>query len=107
MLATWLRRAALAVLAAFLLGGAAALAVVGLGWRQYRAHERDIVEKMDRYWLNLTQPGREEYLLESDEVFVVPYMASKLSVEAVPTRILDVQGRLITEFSTERGQYVR
>jgi 1A family penicillin-binding protein len=107
MLATWLRRAALAALAASLLAGAGALAVVGLGWRQYHAHERDIVEKMDRYWLNLTQPGREQYLLESDEVFVVPYMASKLSVEAVPTRILDIQGRLITEFSTERGQYVR
>jgi 1A family penicillin-binding protein len=107
MLATWLRRAALLVLACSLAASPGATAPVGLAWRQYKSHERDIVEKMDRYWLNLTQPGREEYLLEDDEVFVVPYMASKLSVEALPTRILDAQDRVITEFSVEKGQYVR
>lgn len=107
MLATWPRRAALLLLALALLGGAGAAALLGLAYSRYKSHERDIVEKMDRYWLNLTQPGREEYLLESDEVFVVPYMASKLSVAAAPTRILDAQDRVITEFSVERGQYVR
>ena len=107
MLATWLRRAA----AAAALGGAAlalgAGALVGAGWLQYRRLESDIVGKMDRYFLNLTVPGREEYLLAEDETFEVPYMASKLSVSAAPTRILDAQDRLIAEFSVERGQYVR
>ncbi|MDX6770789.1 MAG: transglycosylase domain-containing protein [Elusimicrobiota bacterium] len=107
MLAAWARRAVIA-LSGLALAGAAALAVLtGRAWSRYRTHERAIVEKMDRYWLNLTVPGREEYLLESDEVFVVPYMASKLSVDAVPTRILDASDRLIAEFSTERGLYAR
>lgn len=100
MFATWLKRLALAALALAVAGAAGAAVVLGLAWRQYRAREHDIVEKMDRYWLNLTTPGREEYLLESDEVFVVPYMASKLSIEAVPTKILDAQDRVIAEFST-------
>ncbi len=103
----WLRRAAFSALALGLAAGAGLAGLTGLAYRRYRAHERDIVEKMDRYWLNLTLPGREEYLLETDEVFVVPYMASKLSIDAVPTRILDAQDRLIAEFSTEKGQYVR
>lgn len=107
MVRTWLRRLALAALAFGALGAAGAALFVGLTWRQFRQREHDIVEKMDRYWLNLTVPGREEYLLESDEVFVVPYMASRLSIDAVPTRILDAQDRVIAEFSTEKGQYVR
>lgn len=87
---------------------AAALAVMILaGWWRYHVNEHAIVEKMDQYYLNLTVPGREEYLLESDEVFEVPYMASKLAVAATPTRILDAKDRLIAEFSVEKGQYVR
>ena len=39
------------------------------GWWRYHTLERGIVEKMDQYYLNLTVPGREEYLLEGDEVF--------------------------------------
>ncbi|MBI3565694.1 MAG: transglycosylase domain-containing protein, partial [Elusimicrobia bacterium] len=46
-------------------------------------------------------------LLDTDEVFEVPYMASKLSVSAAPTRILDAKDRVIAEFSVEKGQYVR
>lgn len=92
---------------------AAALAALGLalitlrGWWTYRRMEPVIVEKMDQYWLNLTQPGREEYLLGEDEVFEVPYMASKFAVAAEPTRIFDAQDRLIGEFSAEKGVYVR
>ncbi|MDE2144040.1 MAG: PBP1A family penicillin-binding protein [Elusimicrobia bacterium] len=87
---------------------ASALAVMILaGWWRYHDNEHKIVEKMDQYYLNLTVPGREEYLLESDEVFEVPYMASKLAVAATPTRILDSKDRLIAEFSVEKGQYVR
>lgn len=107
MVRLWLRRAFLALLLLAAAGAAGLAAMAGLAWRQYRLRERDIVEKMDRYWLNLTVPGREEYLLESDEVFVVPYMASRLSVAAVPTRILDARERLIAEFSTEKGLYAR
>ncbi|MBI3563730.1 MAG: transglycosylase domain-containing protein, partial [Elusimicrobia bacterium] len=81
--------------------------MVASGWWRYRTSEADILQKMDHYYLDLTVPGREEYLLDSDEVFEVPYMASKLSVSAVPTRILDAKDRLIAEFSVEKGQFVR
>lgn len=97
------------LLAAATLIAAAALglsAFVGRGWWTYRRLERSIVQKMDQYYLTLSSPGREEYLLESDEVFEVPYMASKLSVAAVPTRIYDLNDRLMGEFSTEKGLYV-
>jgi penicillin-binding protein 1A len=57
--------------------------------------------------LNFTVSGREEYLLESDEIFEVPYMTSKFSQAATPTRILDAQDKLIAEFSVEKGQYLR
>jgi penicillin-binding protein 1A len=107
MRATWLKRLALAVLA----GGLACAAVLGgmvlAGWWRFHKYERTIVERMDQYYLNVTVPGREAYLLEDDEVFEVPYMASKLSVSAVPTRILDAKDRLIAEFSVDKGQYVR
>jgi penicillin-binding protein 1A len=102
-----LKRLALAVLAGGILAAAAAGAMVLSGWWRYRTLERSIVEKMDQYYLNLTVPGREEYLLGSDELFEIPYMASKLSVAAVPTRILDAKDRVIAEFSVEKGQYVR
>ncbi|HEX4048629.1 MAG TPA: biosynthetic peptidoglycan transglycosylase, partial [Elusimicrobiota bacterium] len=107
MLALWLKRSALALLAAGLLLGAVAGSMVFSGWWRYHTLERSIVEKMDQYYLNLTVPGREEYLLESDETFEVPYMASKMAAAAEPTRILDAKDRLIAEFSVEKGQYVR
>src|SRR5271170_2898829 len=107
MRVVWLKRLGLAILAGGILAGVAAGVMVLAGWWRYHSLERSIVEKMDQYYLNLTVPGREEYLLESDEVFQVPYMASALSVAAVPTRILDVKDRLIAEFSVEKGQYVR
>ena len=107
MIAVLLRRAAWTLLAGLSLAGLAVAGMVGSGWWRYKTHERAIVEKMDQYYLNLTVPGREEYLLEGDEVFEVPYMASKLSVAAVPTRILDAKDRLIAEFSVEKGQYAR
>ena len=97
----------ISALGAALLGAAAAGAMVFAGWWRYHGNEHAIVEKMDQYYLNLTVPGREQYLLESDETFEVPYMASKLSVAATPTRILDAKDRLIAEFSVEKGQYVR
>src|SRR3989338_1145476 len=107
MLRTWLRRGFIAAAAAVF----AAVAVVGgmvlSGWWRYHQLERSIIEKMDAYYLNLTVPGREEYLLAEDEAFEVPYMASTLSVAAAPTRILDAKDRLIAEFSVEKGQYVR
>ena len=102
-----MKRLALAGLVGALLAAGAAGAMVLAGWCRYRTLERSIVEKMDQYYLNLTAPGREEYLLEGDEVFEVPYMASTLSVAAVPTRILDAQDRLIAEFAVDKGQYVR
>src|SRR5208282_4026633 len=107
MRAPWLKRSALAILAGGFLAVAAAGTMLFAGWWRYHALERSIVEKMDQYYLNLTVPGREQYLLEGDEVFEVPYMASKMSVAAVPTRILDAKDRLIAEFSVEKGQYVR
>jgi penicillin-binding protein 1A len=90
-----------------LLGPLAALAFVGWGWWTYKRSEVQIVGKMDQYYLTVTSPGHERYLLESDETFEIPYMASKLSVEAVPTRILDLNDRVIGEFSVEKGLYVR
>ncbi len=77
------------------------------GWWTFHHLQKSIVEKMDRYYLDLSTPGREEYLLENDEVFEVPYMASKLSIEAAPSRIYDASGRLIGEFSRERALYAR
>src|SRR5581483_765230 len=69
--------------------------------------EPQIVGKMDQYWLNLSEPGREQYLLGEDEVFEVPYMASKFAVQAEPTRIFDARDRLLGEFVSEKGVYVR
>ncbi|MBI5211051.1 MAG: PBP1A family penicillin-binding protein [Elusimicrobia bacterium] len=77
------------------------------GWASYLRLEKSIVAKMDQYFLTLANPGREEYLLEDDEVFEVPYMASKLALAAEPTRIYDAEGRLIGEFSSEKGIYAR
>lgn len=107
MRAVWLKRLALAILVGGFLAAGAAGVMIFAGWWRYHSLERSIVEKMDQYYLNLTVPGREQYLLEGDEVFEVPYMASKMSVAAVPTRILDAKDRLIAEFSVEKGQYVR
>ncbi len=107
MRGTWLKRSALAILVGGIFTAAAGGVMVLAGWWRYHSLERAIVEKMDAYYLNLTVPGREEYLLEGDEVFEVPYMASKMSIAAVPTRILDAKDRLIAEFSVEKGQYVR
>jgi penicillin-binding protein 1A len=61
---------------------------------------------MDQYWLTITSSNHDQYLLENDETFVVPYMASKLSVAPVPTRIYDANEKIIGEFSIEKGQYV-
>ncbi len=107
MVRTWIRRAVLAAAAAVLAAGAVVGGMTASAWWRYRELERSIVDKMDAYYLNLTVPGREEYLLAEDESFVVPYMASTLSVAAAPTRILDAKERLIAEFSVEKGQYVR
>ncbi len=107
MLRVWIRRALLAAAAAVFAGGAVVGGMFLSGWWRYYQLERSIIEKMDAYYLNLTVPGREEYLLAEDEAFEVPYMASKLSIAAAPTRILDAKDRLIAEFSVEKGQYVR
>ena len=103
----WIRRALLSSAAAVFSVGFVAGGMFLSGWRRYHRLESSIIEKMDAYYLNLTVAGREEYLLSEDEVFEVPYMASKLSVAAAPTRILDAKDRLIAEFSVEKGQYVR
>jgi 1A family penicillin-binding protein len=100
-------RTLLALLAAALLAPVVAAGMFLYGWWTYHRLERSIVEKMDQYYLNITTPNREEYLLEGDEVFEVPYMASRLSVEAIPSRIYDASGRLIGEFSSEKALYVR
>ena len=107
MLRVWIRRAFLAAAAAVFVAGAVVGGMFLSGWWRYHQLESSIIEKMDSYYLNLTVPGREEYLLSEDETFEVPYMASKLSVAAAPTRILDAKDRLIAEFSVEKGQYVR
>ena len=107
MRSPWPRRLALVLSAAVLCAACGAGGMVLAGWWRYHLLERSIIEKMDQYYLNLTVPGREEYLLEGDEVFEVPYMASKLSVAAIPTRILDANDRLIAEFSVEKGQTMR
>jgi 1A family penicillin-binding protein len=72
----------------------------------FKQLESSVTQKMDQYWLTITSPGREEYLLGDDEQFEVPYMASRLSVSAQPTRILDASDRLIGEFASEKGLYV-
>ncbi|MEE8424821.1 MAG: biosynthetic peptidoglycan transglycosylase, partial [Elusimicrobiota bacterium] len=101
-------RKALLILAAVGLAALCAPAVILLsGWMRFERLERQIVEKMDQYYLTITTPGREEYLLSGDEVFEVPYMASTLSVAAEPTRIYDRKGKLIGEYVAERSLYVR
>ncbi len=107
MVQVWIRRSLLAALAVMIASGAGVGGMFLSGWWRYHQLENSIIEKMDAYYLNLTVPGREEYLLSDDEAFEVPYMASKLSVAASPTRILDAKDRLIAEFSVEKGQYVR
>ena len=92
---------------AALLAPLLAAGVLLQGWWNFRSREADITRKMDQYWLAVTASGPEEYLLEEDEVFEVPYMASRLSMAAAPTRILDAKGRLIGEFASEKGLYVR
>ena len=103
----WIQRAFLVVAAAAFAAGIVVGGMSLSGWWRYHQLEAAIIEKMDAYYLNLTVPGREEYLLSEDEAFEVPYMASKLAVAAAPTRILDAKDRLIAEFSVEKGQYVR
>jgi len=100
-------RTLLALLGAALLAPLAAAAMLFHGYWTYHRLEKSVVEKMDQYYLNVTTFGREDYLLEGDEVFEVPYMASRLSVDALPTRIFDAADRLIGEFSSEKALYVR
>ena len=95
------------LLGASLLALSVPVAVVLPAWLKFKRLETTIVDKMDQYYLNITTPGREEYLLAKDEVFEIPYMASKLSVEAEPTRLYDRHGELIGEFLEARGVYVR
>ena len=102
-----LKKAFYLFLALGLAAAGAPLSVLIGGYLKFRNLENSIVEKMDQYYLTITTPGREEYLLADDEVFDVPYMASRLSVEALPTRIYDRKDRLIGEFLEARGQYVR
>ena len=70
MLRVWIRRALLAAAAAGLSLGAVVAAMFLSGWWRYHQLESSIIEKMDAYYLNLTVPGREEYLLSDDEAFV-------------------------------------
>ncbi len=102
-----LRKALLLLAAAALAALGAPVVIVISGWMRFERLERQIVEKMDQYYLNITTPGRGEYLLSDDEVFEVPYMASTLSVAAEPTRIYDRHGQLIGEYVAERSLYVR
>ncbi|HAH05061.1 MAG TPA: hypothetical protein DCM05_00825 [Elusimicrobia bacterium] len=88
---------------------ALALAVGGLAltvWLRYRSMERSLSEKLDQYWLSIASPGREAYLLSDDELFEVPYLASTLSAQALPTRLYDLEDRLIGEYISEKGVYV-
>ena len=80
--------------------------MLGYAYWTYKSLEKSVIEKMDQYYLTITSPGHEEYLLAGDEVFEVPYMASTLSVDAQPTRIYDASDRLIGEFASEKGVYV-
>ena len=80
MLLTVFRRALLTAAAAVFIAGVVVGGMFLSGWLRYHQLEHSIIEKMDAYYLNLTVPGREEYLLSEDEAFEVPYMASKLSV---------------------------
>lgn len=104
---SWLKRSARAALTVALSVCAGLGWMFLAGWWRYHRLEGAIAEKTDHYYLNMTVPGREEYLLESDEIFEIPYMASKLSVAAAPTRILDAKDRLIAEFAVEKGEAVR
>ena len=99
-------KALLTVVLLVALGPLLVLWSVGRGFWSYHHREREIVERLDQYYLTVTSPGHERYLLENDETFEVPYLASKLSVEAQPTKILDLNDRLIGEFSIEKGLYV-
>ncbi|MFA6094057.1 MAG: PBP1A family penicillin-binding protein [Elusimicrobiota bacterium] len=95
------------VLLPFLAAALITLAIIGWGYYSYKKNETSIIRKMDQYFLAITQPDREEYRLEGDEVFEVPYMASRLTQDAAPTRIYDRTGRLIGEFSSAQGLYVQ
>ncbi|MBI3549989.1 MAG: PBP1A family penicillin-binding protein [Elusimicrobia bacterium] len=102
----------LAAMAGLVFLGAALAAAAGAGlfaagWLRYKRLERSIVAKMDQYYLDITTPDREEYLLADDEIFEVPYMASKLSVQSEPTRIYDARDRVIGEYVADKGLYVR
>jgi penicillin-binding protein 1A len=85
------------------LAGLAAAGFVAVGYWNFHSREKEIIARMDQYYLSLTRPARDEYLLESDETFEVPYMASKLSVAAEPTRFYDAQDKLLGEFASEKG----
>ena len=100
-------KAFLAGVLACLVAALGAAAFVFHGWWTFHENERSIVERMDQYYLSLTAPAREQYLLPDDETFEVPYMASKLSVAAEPTRIYDANERLMGEFSVDKAQVVR
>jgi len=106
-----LRRSQGSILVALVWAAALALGACVLffayGWLEYRWLEKSVVEKMDQYYLDVSEPGREQYLLEADQVFEVPYLASRLSVSAVPTRIFDANDKLIGEYVSEKGLYVR
>ena len=45
------------------------VAIVLPAWLKFNRLETTIVDKMDQYYLNITTPGREEYMLAEDEVF--------------------------------------
>lgn len=102
-----IRKILLAVTALAVLAAAPPALLIGQGWLKFRALERSIVDKMDQYYLTVTSADREEYLLAEDEDFEVPYMASKLSVQAEPSRVFDREGRLIGKYVAERALYVR
>jgi penicillin-binding protein 1A len=101
-----MRKILLLGLISFVAGGVFVAGFIGFGFYNYKKHEREIVGRMDTYWLTITSPNHDQYLLESDETFEVPYMASKLSVAPQPTRIYDANEKLLGEFSIEKGQYV-
>src|SRR5688572_11281718 len=86
-----------------LLAGSAVAGFFAFGYWNFHSREKEIIARMDQYYLSLTRPARDEYLLESDETFEVPYMASKLSVAAEPTRFYDANDRLLGEFASDKG----